>query len=956
MPISRQFEWIKRDQEDFFFEWVKNKKPLYWPIIGEGGVGKSSLLRKFQESAESIKLATIHLDPSKLVSASAINGLSFLLTIETINTPEFSKTKKKLISSTKQLSSILIKSAINSENTLKTLNSQVEDENWGVVIGTIKDTLKIANSALDHKSEKNLTLLKEKPEELLLISLYKDFTKQGGLILVDTWEQSLGLDVVSQLTFKESGSMETLYNAEKRYPLKEYLAGLIYYYFDLNVLFIVAGRHAPVELAYLETKYLVDRSRVLPFNKKEIKEYLLKVIKNSSGAMSITRAQLERIFSVTRGSPLLISKLAQLAREEISSNKNWSWSTWDILNNNSDLLETMVERLVATTEISIDRFWRIAIPNFLFEDMFDILFFDNTTNHNIKSILLELENKDIIYHNKEKKQIYIHDVIRDSIISYARKKNLWLSEESTNIHRHLAEYYYHKSDSDDDKSVFVLEGSYHSLMADSRFEERYSVDREEFWNNVNNFCSLSVCEKKRITDNLASLSSYQINSLITVFKEEKDRFSELAIEHPVDILKTYKYNNFGDIHKALEFFLININSDILNTNSEFNLFLAENSDFSELERTAWYKKSISLNPNGYVARTKYAHYLSDVKDEVKKAQDIFNKLLESDNFHIDVVLEWMKFVEKNLSRKDQIILKLSQRPDSVEIAEAIVDKKLTNEVYTDYLKKTILPEKANAKLIVKYVRYLVKNFENIKEAKSILKKSIENDSANEILLSEHANFTWKVLREYPKANKIFSNIVTNNKEVIFNHAVLLLTELGDNVRSKELFERVLELDEYSYPSLVFLGRIAWSLYDFTTAEKYFRSAISLKPFDPELALRLGLILFSKRVVNIPKQLIITAVNGKLSGELDEVQLEILFYGLLIDTEVGLQQDQIADKIKELLTKTELKFVDYHKYLFPNDVPSDFNWNDSVNNLFKYLTEREEKINKEILSNLLGEIL
>lgn len=950
MPITRQFEWIKRDQEDFFFEWVKNKKPLYWPIIGEGGVGKSSLLRRFHEYAENTKLATIHLDPSKLVPANVVNGLSFLLTIETKNTPEFSKTKKLLISSTKQLSSILIKSAINSESTLKTLTSQVEDENWGIVIGTIKDTLKVANSALDHKTEKNLTLLKEKPEELLLQSLYQDFKKQGGLILVDTWEQSLELEVVSQLSFRESGSIETLYNTEKNHPLKEYLAGLIYYYFDLDVLFILAGRHAPVELAYLENKYLVGRSRMLPFNRDEIKKYLLKAIKSSSETMNIAPAQVERIFSVTRGSPLLVSKLAQLAREEISSNKDWSWNTWDILNDNSDLLELMVERLVTTTEISIDKFWRIVIPNFLFEDMFDILLFDDKKNKKVKSIFIELENKGIIYYNKEKKQVYIHDVIRDAIISYARKKNLWLSEESTNIHRHLAEYYYKKSD--DHTPAFILEGSYHSLMADSRFEERYSVDREEFWNNIKNSFSLNVGEKKRITDNLASLSSYQINSLIAVFKEEKAKFTELANEFPLDVLKLYKSNNFGDIHKALELFLINMNSDILDNNSEFNLYLAENTDFSELERTAWYEKEISLNSNDYMARIKYAHYLTDVKNEVQESKEIFNQLLEGNESHVVVVLEWMKFVEHNLSSKDQIIQEITQRSDSVEIAEAVIDKRLKNGIYTDFLKKAIVPENASIDVIIKYVKYLAGNIGNNEEAKEIFEKSIEKHPNNIVLLSEYALFTWQVLRDYTEADNIFSNIITNEKEIILNHALLLLTKLNDNVKSKELFERVLDLDEYSFQSLVCLGRIAWNIPDFIVAEQYFRLAISLQPSDPELALRLGQIFFSKEISNIPKQVIITAVNGKLSGELEEVQLEILFYGLLFASSMK-DRHEVAEKIEKLLINTELKFIDYHQYLFPNGVPSDFNWNESVNNLFKYLTKREEKIDKKRLINLLS---
>ena len=65
--------------------------------------------------------------------------------------------------------------------------------------------------------------------------------------------------------------------------------------------------------------------------------------------------------------------------------------------------------------------------------------------------------------------------------------------------------------------------------------------------NISNFLdllkhslSLNTMEKKRVVDSSSTLSQFQFDELTKVFIEERDKFRELAKEHPDDIKKLLK--------------------------------------------------------------------------------------------------------------------------------------------------------------------------------------------------------------------------------------------------------------------------------------------------------------------------------------------------------------------------------------------------------------------------------
>lgn len=63
------------------------------------------------------------------------------------------------------------------------------------------------------------------------------------------------------------------------------------------------------------------------------------------------------------------------------------------------------------------------------------------------------------------------------------------------------------------------------------------VDETTFLDLLKHSLSLNTMEKKRVVDAVPTLSQFQFDELSKVFTEERDKFRELAKEHPEDIKK-----------------------------------------------------------------------------------------------------------------------------------------------------------------------------------------------------------------------------------------------------------------------------------------------------------------------------------------------------------------------------------------------------------------------------------
>lgn len=80
------------------------------------------------------------------------------------------------------------------------------------------------------------------------------------------------------------------------------------------------------------------------------------------------------------------------------------------------------------------------------------------------------------------------------------------------------------------------------------------VDTPRFLDLLKHSLSLNTMEKKRVIDAVPTLSQFQFDELTKVFLEEREKFKELAGEHPDDIKKLVakqqeEWLQLGDIYK-----------------------------------------------------------------------------------------------------------------------------------------------------------------------------------------------------------------------------------------------------------------------------------------------------------------------------------------------------------------------------------------------------------------------
>ncbi len=85
--------------------------------------------------------------------------------------------------------------------------------------------------------------------------------------------------------------------------------------------------------------------------------------------------------------------------------------------------------------------------------------------------------------------------------------------------------------------------------------EEVDIDEKNFLDLLKHSLSLNTMEKKRVIDAVPTLSQFQFDELTKVFTEERDKFRELAKEHPDDIKKLLKKQQsewlmLGDLYKT----------------------------------------------------------------------------------------------------------------------------------------------------------------------------------------------------------------------------------------------------------------------------------------------------------------------------------------------------------------------------------------------------------------------
>ncbi len=592
-PVARKPQqiYINRDIDFIIESHIKEKSSKLLFVHGQGGMGKSTLLKKFLSyDAKEIPTVLINLQDRN------INNFVDILLDEDITSvkhcPSFEKIRTILLKEPKLLNAII-------KSDTDVVESQIEeyDKEWGEYAKIAIDGFKFGAKFLKNADEKKKKEFLNNPEFVLLSALTEDF-EEYGLFMVDTFEKIKANDIKSKINFTDSGEL-SMRLKEKHYRLKDYIEGLVYLLVGSST-FIIAGRNSQDELNMEVPLDYCDELSLENFSISNIKELFSIHVKRDNKLSMPSDKQIEQIAELTNGNPLIVGLFPKVAKE---------YDSWDELDyeemqrriktdDEFGLLYYMTDRVLSHLDES-KKVWRLVIPRVLNAEIEKLLFKDEKI---LKELIeVGLATKGI---GKDSGRYYLHDDVHRAIVAYYERafKNGFSSwhdaEVVAEIHRELMGFYEKYTELYEVNSAF--EGCYHKMMLREGFENDFQIERESFISFILGSLNLSSSKKHTICQDWKSIEDSEIIKYIQDLKNEKDKtyissklFDELSKALAYGII-----DNLEDIE-----YLIKLSKDEFQ--KDWSIFYTLGNAYAKKEEydnsIEAYKKAVEINPKKDIA-------------------------------------------------------------------------------------------------------------------------------------------------------------------------------------------------------------------------------------------------------------------------------------------------------------------------------------------------------------------
>jgi len=499
--------YVVREVDTILEKDIEDLEGTLFFLMGEGGVGKSTLLKKFFDyDRRVLPLIYIDIKDDFQYSKTFSNILLDRDTTFIKNCKHVDKVRKIIDDNPQFFSSIL--NTYSEEVT--TVSSKFGDD-IGLNLKTLFDSFKLLSKFTKRSYEKKKSEIEDNIELALLMALQKDF-KDGGLFMFDTYEKVKDIRIMSKVDFIDNKiSKKSL--GEKGYPFSEYLKKLRKSLGE-TITFLIASRSEDSLFQDLsKTRYI----NIPEFSKPEIKIFF----KNYKVDIGLpTDKQLTMIAKLTNGNPLILSYFPNIIKEYKSWNEiDYREMTERVTSDSllSYLFDCLLKNRI-DNEIQ-ENIWKLVIPRVLTEEILSFLF----PNEKDRTILLDerILTKGIAY-NSDK--YYLHDnvyqAIRKSLLIKTKDNfyNFHDLDQIRQLHFDLIKYYqtlvYFKN--------VDFDACYHKIMTMREFEKRFDITREEFAEFLLGSFSWKYIRKISSCNELQSYSDYKIEMLIENFEQERD--------------------------------------------------------------------------------------------------------------------------------------------------------------------------------------------------------------------------------------------------------------------------------------------------------------------------------------------------------------------------------------------------------------------------------------------------
>jgi len=842
MPIPhtpQQNNWIHRVAEDEFVALLREKEPYIQPLVGGGGAGKTSLLRRLFAHCEANNIPALYIDLPRLNVATA---LDMWLRLEAVHVPALEVKRKQLHSRYESLSAMLQTYGDNASSAAALLQQQV-DEDYGLVVDALKGAGKAVYEFWQRAENQQHKTLLTQPEEQLIRALAEDF-EQGGVVLIDTLEQAMQQPLATRLQFQADGELKTP-AAESAQPLPwlDYCAGLAHFLLDWPVILTLAGRPPAVrELGHMPPHYFTPTWELPAFTAAEIEQYLEASLPRH--IRSPEPEDIQRLQQLTVGNPFLLERVLRLM---VDWQPIWDWQAeqWQPLLDNYQrddrhgLLLYVTQRLL-THVLPNDRvFWRLALPRqSVHREMAALLFPAEELGEMAGLVRLRVyEEKGLVYRQQDPDVYFLHDETRAALEAWARREGVWLNAVSAEIHGRLAEWVKEKTDwenlaakleknwvrkNDQLLAEFgnplLLEGAYHSIMADAGFEERYTgYGREAFWLRLANSVSLTNADKMRIASSLPNLSLFQIENLTQVFSAEKSTFGSMFSPAAQKWLETKSLagqlpENWGQneafLTEALKLFPTE--ATFLGSFAVFMETIRQDYDRAE----ALYQQAIDADPKHARNLGNFAYFLWQVRQDYDRAEALFQQAIDADPNHAHYLGNFAYF--------------LWQVRQDYDRAEALFQQAIDAD-----------PKHANN--LGNFANFMKNIRQDYDRAEALFQQAIDADPNHAHYLGNFAYFLWQVRQDYDRAEALYQQAIDADPNSAHNlgaFAIFQHCERKDYAQAITFYQRALEAGSKDPNIYANYAQLKLITGDTSHGKQLLEQAFAHKPEDPAAKLEL----------------------------------------------------------------------------------------------------------------------
>ena len=444
-------------------------------------------------------------------------------------------------------------------------------------------------------------------------------------------------------------------------------------------------------------------------------------------------------------------------------------------------------------------------------------------------------------------------------------------------------------------------------------------DADEFIVSLEFSLSLHLFEKLKVSASaLEKLTIFQWCELYKVFSEEREKFKELAVEHPQDVLSLLLQQVTGRTEllvSGYQLFFGELSADEKKKIAAMDLSGAEDQFKAgiELARTeaaraealgkyanflanqkhdypgaeALYERALGADSDTANILGNYASFLTHQKRDHPRAEALYERALKADPDHANNLGNYANFLadqQHDYPRAEALYERaLKADPDNVRILGNYAYF-LANQKH-DYPGAEALYERAlgadpdNARILGNYANFLAHQKHDSPGAEALYERALGADPDNVRILGNYAYFLVDQKHDYPGAEALYERALgadPDNANILGNYASFLTHQKHDYPGAEALYERALKADPDHANNLGnYANFLAHQKHDHSRAEALYERALKA---DPDHANNLGnyaKFLFAANQKEQAKQCLQRA--GRQPNLPSDLQIELEFY-------------------------------------------------------------------------------